>query len=115
MTPVWVTGGLTLVLTAGAVTTGVIALSAKSDYDKDLRKFGVAPSDVSSAHDKEKTFALATDVLGGAAILGAAVTVFLYVSRSGDSRGDVSVSANAATLGPLHIHGVSPSGLYGSF
>lgn len=109
MTPVWIAGGATVVLTAGAVTTGVLALSAKSDYDKGLNKLGVAPGDLSSAHDKEKTFALASDILGGAAILGAAVTVYLYVTRS--PRAD----APSAALGPVRIQGVLPSGLYGSF
>jgi hypothetical protein len=82
MTPVYVSGGLTLALAAGATVTGVVALNAKSDYDKALDQVGEPGA--SSARSKTRTFALATDILGGAAIAGAVVTVILYATRGSE-------------------------------
>jgi hypothetical protein len=88
MTPVYVGGGITLALAAGAAVTGVLALDAKSDYDKALDQVGEPGA--SSARSRTKTFALTTDVLGGAAIAGAVVTIILYATRGPEKESAVT-------------------------
>ena len=85
-------------LAVGAGVMGVLTLGKKDTYNKDRDKgpcantiqnssdcnkdpFGTLDSDKKTT----KTFALVTDILGGAAIVGAGISVYLTVKASGKS------------------------------
>src|SRR5260221_10035411 len=70
----FIAAGVTGALVVGAVITGIVALSASSDANSKLGTFGANPLDIKSAESQASSFALVTDILGGAAILGAAAT-----------------------------------------
>ncbi len=95
-TALWAGVGATGALTLGAVVTGVLALGAHSTAETDLGTLGIAASTVQSAHSKTATLALATDILGGAAIVMAGVTIALGVT----SKGDAQPPRAALTVGP---------------
>src|SRR5690606_39352732 len=65
--------------TVGAAVTGVLALGKKGEFDD--TNDGTDPSEAESLSDSTKTLNLVTDVLIGAAVVSAAVTTYLYVSR----------------------------------
>jgi tetratricopeptide (TPR) repeat protein len=96
-TGTWVSLGVTGALTVGAVVTGVLALGAHSDAETKLATLGVSKSDVEAAHSKTAALALATDVLGGAAIAMAGVT--LAIGLTGRKSAAAPASAGL-TLGP---------------
>ncbi len=75
----YVAAGVTGALLVGAVITGIVAISASGDADSKLGMFGANPMDIKSAEEKASTFALVTDILGGAALVGAGVTIVLFV------------------------------------
>jgi hypothetical protein len=81
----WVSLGITGALGVGTVVTGVLALSAKGKFDDTIARAGVTPTDVDDARSKTRTLALVTDVLGGATIAGAIVTVIVGLTTSGKS------------------------------
>jgi hypothetical protein len=68
--------GTTGALTAAAVTTGILALTSTSSYDKTVNSPTATGSDISSAWDKAHTFALSTDILTGAAVVAAGVSLY---------------------------------------
>ncbi len=79
-TSVWIGGGATLALAAGATVTGVLSLGAKNTYDE----ANGAPSpddDLDKMRSKVKTLNLVTDVLIGSAVVAGAVTTILYFTR----------------------------------
>ena len=100
LTPFWVGLVVTGGLAAGAGVTGVLTLGAKSDFDRQLARLPGDPDAISSARSHEKTLALVTDVLGGAAIVSAAITVILYLGAGESS------SSRAASIRPY----VNPTG-----
>jgi hypothetical protein len=107
-----VTGGLT----AGAVVCGVLALGAASDLKaKREPTSGATRDELDSAGKKTSSFALATDLLGGAAIVAGAVTLYFTVRTPPAPEG---AAAKPATGGIQQVKvGVSPGGvrLVGSF
>jgi PEGA domain/Tetratricopeptide repeat len=98
------TGGLTI----GAVVTGIVALGASNDL-KDLRSQpGQTRQTLDDAAGKTTTFALLTDILGGAAIVGAGVSIYLTATASPAP----VAAAPAATGGVRDVRlGVVPGGL----
>jgi len=85
-------------LAVGAGVMGVLTLGKKDTYDKDRDKaqcanFIIAPDScnkdtLSTLNSDKKTtrnFALVTDILGGAAIVSAGISVYLTVKASGKS------------------------------
>lgn len=102
-TGVWVGVAVTGALAAGAVVTGIVALGAKSDYDSELGAFPGSANDVDSARSKTKTFALATDILGGAAIASGIVTIVLASSGSSPSEPAATTSKVQVSLGPSSV------------
>jgi hypothetical protein len=73
----YIAWGATGAVTIAAVATGVLALNATGNYDTEVAKFGIAPSDQSAAWEKAHGLAVTTDVLLGAAVLAAGVSVYL--------------------------------------
>jgi len=93
-----VSWSVTGALAVGAGVMGVLTLGKKDTYDKDRDKAQCANTITNSsdcnkdsfdtlASDKKstRTFALVTDILGGAAIVGAGISVYLTVKASGKS------------------------------
>lgn len=96
--------GVTGALAVGAVITGIVAISASSDADAKLNTFGSNPRDIKSAEDQASTFALVTDILGGAAIVGAGVTVVLFVISNKKEKEPAPKAARIVPLiGPASI------------
>jgi hypothetical protein len=97
-TPVWIGLVGTGLLAAGAGVTGALALGAKSNYDTEIARFGTTPADIASARSQTRTFAIATDVLGVAAIGGAVLTLILYfvTNPSHHTTGRVQPAADGA-------------------
>jgi hypothetical protein len=95
LTPVWIGVAVTGALAVGAGVTGILTLGAKKDYDRELGRLPGDANAVASARTHARTLALFTDVLGGAALVSAAVTVILYATSS-----PTAASPARATLTP---------------
>lgn len=80
-TPFWISLGATVVFAGGAAVTGVLARGAHDDFEKKLAAKGARRDDIEDARSRTQTFALTTDVLGGAAILGAGLATYFAISR----------------------------------
>ncbi len=75
----WAPWAITAVVGGGAAVTGVLALGAKSDYDKVESRYGATKSELDSASSKTGTMGLVTDVLIGCAVIGAGVSTYFTV------------------------------------
>ncbi len=83
----WVITG---VLGAGAIVTGSLALSSESDTNTKLATYpnpnpAATSSAISSAHSKTAALGVTTDVLLGATVLAAALSIYFTVSARGAS------------------------------
>jgi len=85
-TGLWIGITVTGALTAGAVATGIFALSAKKDFDNDIIRYGVDPNTISDARDKTRTLALVTDILAGAAIVSGGITLVAALASGTPSK-----------------------------
>ncbi|MSP26164.1 MAG: hypothetical protein EXR75_13605 [Myxococcales bacterium] len=101
---VWIAGGASLAVGAGAGAFGAMALSQKSDYDTNiLGKASLAEQE--ATREKVASKGLITDVLAGAAIAGGVTTLVLFLTRpevpaktSGARRTPASVTHDDAAL-----------------
>lgn len=82
----WVSWGATLALAGGAVATGVIAMNKTDKYDSLENEFNVDKSALASAKSDAHTFALITDILGAAAIVGVGVSTYFTIKPPKVSR-----------------------------
>lgn len=78
-TSVWISGGATLAVLGGALVVGAVAASKRSDFDaindgSDVRAAEALRSD-------GRTLNVVSDVLLGTAVIGVAVTTYLFVTR----------------------------------
>lgn len=89
--PYWIGWIATGALAAGAVTCGIVALSASNDLEQ-ASFAGAAPPDVTDARSRVKTFALATDIFASTAIVTAGV--MLYFTLTGSARAHALVERN---------------------
>lgn len=84
----WAAWAGTAVLAVGAGVTGVFALQANGDLEDEKNEFdpGVSEAEkqqkLEDLRDKRKNFALATDVLAGAALIAGGISVYLTVTSS---------------------------------
>ena len=84
----WVGWAATGALVAGATVTGIVALNARSDFESFRTKTNAGPvspgdiSDADSARSRGKTFSVVTDILGGAAIVTAGVSLYFTLKKS---------------------------------
>jgi hypothetical protein len=79
-TGLWIGITATGALAAGAVATGIFALSAKKDFDSTVGRYGVDTQSVNDARSKTRTLALVADILAGATILAGGVTLITALS-----------------------------------
>jgi hypothetical protein len=91
----WVPLTGTAVLTAGAVVTGIFALESRDDAENKLASRGVTARDVESAHSRAANFALATDILAGAAIGMGILTVILWLQKPSEEPPRTSATLSA--------------------
>ena len=75
----WAPWAITAVVGGGTAVTGVLALGAKSDYDKKVAQYPVSASDVNSASSKQSSLALVSDILLGCTVIGAGVSTYFTV------------------------------------
>lgn len=112
-TPVVISGIATLALAAGALTTGLMATSANGDFDKAVQdsqnpalsaaQRNAARDAGLSAADRADSLALATDILLGAAIAGAAVTTVLFVTQAGRGQERAPAGNNGLSFSPTFL------------
>ncbi|WP_156040850.1 PEGA domain-containing protein [Chondromyces apiculatus] len=81
-TVMWITTGG---LAAATTVTGILALSASSSQSTNLETFPTTAETLESGASKAKTMALVTDILLGATVVAAAVSVYVTVSSSSKS------------------------------
>jgi hypothetical protein len=77
---VWVSGGATVAMLAGATVTGLMAASKRSSFNEINGQPGKA-EEAQSLHDSAVTLATVNTVLTGAAIAGAGLTAYFYFTR----------------------------------
>jgi hypothetical protein len=82
----WIALGFTGAFVVGGAVTGSLALSKNSDYKK--ANDGTDLDKARSLQKDTKTFNLATDVLLGAAVVGAGVTTFLFLHKPKHEEGE---------------------------
>ncbi|MGE5785754.1 MAG: PEGA domain-containing protein [Myxococcales bacterium] len=85
---VWIGVAVTGALAVATGVTGILAVSAKRDFDSTMDRYPITPDDVSDARNKTRRLALVTDILGGAAILSCGVTIWIAASGSGHDNED---------------------------
>lgn len=102
-----ITGGLGL----ATGITGGLALAASGDLTKKLDTFGTSPADFEAAGSKTKALALTTDILLGATVVGAGVSLILTLTR-----GPEKPDRKAASLPPIRVGvGLGSIGITGAF
>jgi hypothetical protein len=108
---VWVGWLLTGTFTAGAVATGIGALSVNSSLKEDTYVGDTIPDDIDSKHTTRTALAATTDVLIGVAAITGVVTLYFTIKGSGED-----APADGAPK-PTTALRVSPTGLelVGSF
>ncbi|HYQ27353.1 MAG TPA: hypothetical protein VER04_09035, partial [Polyangiaceae bacterium] len=84
-TPFWISAVATGLFTGTAVTFGVVSLNRNQKLDDELNRYPANPQAVDDARSSLKTSALLTDVFTGAAVVGAAATVYFALTSSGSS------------------------------
>jgi tetratricopeptide (TPR) repeat protein len=84
-TPFWISAIATGVFTGAAVTFGVVSLNKNQKLDDQLNHYPTDPQAIDDARSSLKTSAVLTDVFTGAAIVGAAATVYFALTGSGSS------------------------------
>jgi hypothetical protein len=93
----WEPWAVTGVLTAAAVTTGILALGAASKLDDAKGRYDVTDSELDDVSSRAKTFALVTDILVLAAVASAGVSVYFTIkSSSSPSSASVRLSPSAS-------------------
>lgn len=109
-TPVLVAGGVAVALAVGAVVTGVVALSAKSDFNENVatsKDPGASAAERAQAYrdgldasDRAGTMSLVSDLLlGGAIIAGGVAVYFALTSDDDDERPDTA--HNSVGIAPV--------------
>ncbi len=104
--PMAVTWSITGALVTSAVVTGVLALGASSDLEAELARFPGDPQALEDAKSSAFGLGLATDILIGASIAGAAVATYFTVTFALDS--DAAAGSSREKTGRVSV---APGGL----
>lgn len=98
--PLYVGVTVTGLLAAGTVATGILSLGAQKDLDNEVGKLPGSDSAINSARSRGRTLAIVTDVLGGAAVVAAGITVYIALTTpSAKSSGTVGLAVGPGALG----------------
>lgn len=84
---------------AAAIVTGSLALVSKGQFDTALKAYPASQTDIADARSRTKSFALATDVLGGVAVASAVVTFVLAVTTKGAPKREAAVRLDVGPTG----------------
>jgi PEGA domain len=95
LTAGWITTG---VLGAGAITMGILALSASSDLKNAHNTYPTTHDDLSKKASRVSTFSAVADVAGVAAIVVGGVTLYFTLARSGTKEVKVGVAPRGVSL-----------------
>jgi hypothetical protein len=82
----WVGWGITGVLTAGAVVTGILATSKTSSFDTMQGQFGANAGELDSLRTQARTFAITTDILAAGAIVAGAISLYFTIKTPAELR-----------------------------
>ncbi|NOU31408.1 MAG: PEGA domain-containing protein, partial [Polyangiaceae bacterium] len=96
--PFWISIGISSTLAAGAATFGLLALRSDRDADRALDVFPTNTGAIESAQAKSTRFALVADILGAAAIVGVASSIYFGV-RLASSGGPKPTELRAGASG----------------
>jgi hypothetical protein len=110
-TPVLIAGAATALLAVATTITGVMALGANADYDHLAGRDSLSKeerTDAEKTASRAEDLALATDVLLGATVVGAAVTAYFLFSGGQESETQDATAASA-WVGP-HGAGIAVTG-----
>jgi hypothetical protein len=78
--PTWIGWTASGVLAAGAIGTGIAALSESSKLSGQINDHATDGATIHSTHSTTATLALVTDILGAAALVTAGVTLYISLS-----------------------------------
>lgn len=98
-------------LAAGAIVTGIVALSASSDLGDEKDRYPTSRTDLDDAKDRAQTFGLVTDILGGAAIVTAGVALYFTLKKPSSTSGALP----PRTSGVRFRVGPTSAGIGGTF
>jgi hypothetical protein len=82
--PVKISGGATLALTAGAIATGLVTLSKASSFDDANNDPDKTFEEREELRDSATNWATINTVLTSGALVGTAITAYLYFSGAGE-------------------------------
>lgn len=91
---VFVTGLATVALGAATIVTGAVALDTNSRFDR--ANDGTNPREAEDLRSSGKTLNVVTDVLLVGTIIGAAATVYLYVTRPSEPKAGARTNTGAS-------------------
>lgn len=97
--PGWIATG---VLGVGAAVTGILSLSATSDYDSKLDTLGVSRDELDDARKRSRNLSLTTDILTGATILAGGVSLYLSL-RTPSAPATTTTSSLGLRVGPSAV------------
>ena len=95
---VWIAGVASGGLTVATVALGVIALDRRATFEKANADPQQSVDSRNALRDTALTLEHETTIVGGVAVLSAALTTVLYLTRPGEAR-QLSVAAHASTGG----------------
>ncbi len=93
---VWIGWGAAVALVGGAVVTGVLALDRKSTVEETTFVGATPPEELESDRSTGRTLAIASDVLTGAAVVVAGISLYFTLSTMGSDE-----PAQAAGVRPV--------------
>lgn len=94
----WATGIGALALGGAAGVTGYWAISAEREHERQVQRFGATQHQLDDSRARTKSFALATDILAGSAILCAGVATVILLGHD-SSHDEVSLAVGPGRLG----------------
>ena len=81
-TGLWIGSGA---LGAGAIATGIVALSASHSLSDDRSTYPTSRSQLDSDHSRARTFAILADSLGGASIIAGGLALYIMLKPASES------------------------------
>jgi tetratricopeptide (TPR) repeat protein len=99
-TKFWISAGATGLLAAGTVVLGVLALSAQSDLEDELGKYPASAPAIEDARDRTDGLALATDLMLGASVIAAGLSVYFLITERRGGEEPTTHQARTVHFGP---------------
>ncbi len=102
-TPLWIGLGATVVLGGATTFFGLRTASKNSDFDAVLNTPGATRKSVDDARSSVRSSALVTDVLGGATIVAAGLTIYALVATAPKTEQEAAKPGVTAFVGPASL------------